>query len=364
MVVKHRSISDSYINTLHADDKLNLPYGGRLSSGNNSSQPAVSPSFLESQTKTNGPKTRTLTSIVSTLVKISFSVAAFYCIYSMRQILKIKDNELLTIRRDFDYIEEALTITQAEVNRARTSLVNLQSQFGNLLPGSPKSMGPEWEGTFTKIVGRQNAMTGRIRDLQHTIATMHRREAIEHFGVGLYHLQFNVLIDDSEFSFIVEMAPIDMMPHSVNYVLEMIKAKIWDNSVFTHRSNHILFAELRDDKGNDKRHLLSENNISTLSFPEYNTDYPHTKYTLGFSGRPGGPEFYINVEDNTSSHGPGGQAHHAMHEEADACFGRVIKGQHIVDWMQDRRKGHEGRLEEISTVIGSIRIIKYPETNA
>ena len=48
---------------------------------------------------------------------------------------------------------------------------------------------------------------------------------------------------------------------------------------------------------------------------------------LNTKGRPGGPDFYINKVDNTHAHGPGGQVQHALHEEGDACFGRIVKGQ-------------------------------------
>ena len=94
-----------------------------------------------------------------------------------------------------------------------------------------------------------------------------------------------------------------------------------------------------------------------LAFQEYNSAYPHQKYTLGYAGRPGktitthslhvyavlyyihtdiyytaihctvstiytgGPEFYISIEDNTKNHGPGSQGSNV---EADSCFGKLL----------------------------------------
>ncbi len=44
--------------------------------------------------------------------------------------------------------------------------------------------------------------------------------------------------------------------------------------------------------------------LDTVSFQEYSTMFPHEKYTLGFAGRPhSGPEFYINLMDNSLDHG-------------------------------------------------------------
>jgi hypothetical protein len=47
---------------------------------------------------------------------------------------------------------------------------------------------------------------------------------------------------------------------------------------------------------------------------------------MGFTGRPGGPDFYINKMDNTEAHGPGGQHQHSLEEFADACFAKIIDG--------------------------------------
>ena len=44
--------------------------------------------------------------------------------------------------------------------------------------------------------------------------------------------------------------------------------------------------------------------LDTVSFQEYSTMVPHEKYTIGFAGRPhSGPEFYINLMDNSLDHG-------------------------------------------------------------
>jgi hypothetical protein len=67
------------------------------------------------------------------------------------------------------------------------------------------------------------------------------------------------------------------------------------------------------------------------------------RYTVGFAGRPGGPDFYINKVDNSINHGPGGQSHHDLHEEADPCFGKVVGGIELMDEINripvDREKG-------------------------
>ena len=55
---------------------------------------------------------------------------------------------------------------------------------------------------------------------------------------------------------------------------------------------------------------------------------PHERLTLGFAGRPGGPEFYISTVDNVRNHGPGSQG---SKTEADSCFAKVVSGADVVE---------------------------------
>ena len=75
-----------------------------------------------------------------------------------------------------------------------------------------------------------------------------------------------------------------------------------------------------------KLDLFQDIHLDTLAYQEYNVKFPHKKFTVGFAGRPSGPDFYINKVDNSIAHGPGGQTHHALTEEADPCFGEIVDG--------------------------------------
>jgi len=63
--------------------------------------------------------------------------------------------------------------------------------------------------------------------------------------------------------------------------------------------------------------------LEKLAFPDYSDEFPHQPWTLGFTGRPGGPDWYINKVDNSKGHGPGGQKQHALDEQGDSCFAIV-----------------------------------------
>ena len=180
-----------------------------------------------------------------------------------------------------------------------------------------------------KSIRRESALKERINRLEKEIQRISRLEILERFGEAPYRVEFDVTIlrvggdMKSKFrgTFIVEMAPLDEMPHSVYTFLHMIDNKLWDDTSFIHSSEHIILAMPRSPSG-DKHELLENSEGTSLLFQEYSEHFPHVKYTLGFSGRPGGPLFYISTEDNTSDHGPGGQDDHILHEEADPCFGK------------------------------------------
>ena len=118
---------------------------------------------------------------------------------------------------------------------------------------------------------------------------------------------------------LVELAPISILPCSVYNFLEI--ARTWKNGAFHRNAGHVLQA------------IARSNVTQSMPFQEYDESYPHNKYTMGYAGRPSGPEFYISIQNNTEAHGPGSQQKHNPYE-ADSLFGTVIKG--IEDGTVDR----------------------------
>ena len=132
----------------------------------------------------------------------------------------------------------------------------------------------------------------------------------------------------------VELAPLSAMPHAAHIFLEQVSHGLWDSAWFYINGPHVMQAgpqaEETDDSDDDPREVslrpFKEVSLESLHFPEYSKDFPHAAWTLGFTGRPGGPDFYINKIDNSEAHGPGGQYQHELSEFADPCFAKVIKG--------------------------------------
>jgi len=129
-------------------------------------------------------------------------------------------------------------------------------------------------------------------------------------------LEFQSTIPDFETkgkdgTIVIELAPISLIPYSVYNFLEI--ARTWKNGAFHRNAGHVLQAIARSDVK------------QSMPFQEYSKEYPHKKYTVGYAGRPSGPEFYLSIQDNSKNHGPGSQQDHNPYE-ADCIIGTIVQG--------------------------------------
>ena len=152
----------------------------------------------------------------------------------------------------------------------------------------------------------------------------------------------------------LEMAPLDQMPVAVNMFLQQVHHQLWNGCSFVINAIHIIQAgphrhkvpgEVTYDANVADLHDRFHNaRLTKMPFQEYHAEFPHARYTVGFAGRPAGPDFYINKIDNSVNHGPGGQAHHDLHEEADPCFAKVVGGAEVLEDLDrvpmDRDQGY------------------------
>jgi hypothetical protein len=187
------------------------------------------------------------------------------------------------------------------------------------------------------------------------------------------------------FKFQIDLAPVDLVPHAIHLFLEQVDHGLMEGTHFYLNGPHIVQAgpqpkyddeldgtddtfntydasksadkhllaksavdtinkyenevnkfnsEYDDDEYDapnaeaqaneeSRKHKFTELGLDQLAFPDYSHDYPHVPWTVGFTGRPGGPDWYINKVDNTQGHGPGGQQQYALNEQGDSCFGTI-----------------------------------------
>ncbi|KAL7539185.1 hypothetical protein ACHAWF_006324, partial [Thalassiosira exigua] len=155
-------------------------------------------------------------------------------------------------------------------------------------------------------------------------------EAGKNFRVRL-DLEFQPSIPDfdeggKDGMLMFELAPISLIPCSVYNFLEI--ARTWKKGAFHRNANHVLQAMARSAV------------TQSMPFQEYSKEYPHKKGTVGYAGRPSGPEFYVSIQDNSRAHGPGSQQKHNPYE-ADCIIGKVIQG--MADGTVDRIHKMPGR---------------------
>ena len=133
------------------------------------------------------------------------------------------------------------------------------------------------------------------------------------------------------------------MPHTVWTFLEQVRAGLYEDGGFSFYTNaqHILKGgpkanHLTSKERSDRVKAFKDSPYGRLQFPEYSPNMPHEKYTLGMSGRPGGPDIYVNMVDNSVNHGPGG---YAKDGTGDPCFGKVIVGTDVIDRIRKASAG-------------------------
>ena len=171
-------------------------------------------------------------------------------------------------------------------------------------------------GVIMEADEKSLALTSKLQDATRTLIKLRYGD----YGTQNYRIKFDLefqsTIPDFEEkgkdgSLLIELAPISLIPCSVYNFLEI--ARTWKNGAFHRNAGHVLQAIARSDI------------TQSMPFQEYSKEYPHKKGTLGYAGRPSGPEFYVSTQDNTQNHGPGSQQKHNPYE-ADCIIGTVIQG--------------------------------------
>jgi len=291
---------------------------------------------------------------------------------------KSTNNEILALKTQAEHLETAelnayrqqLTSLQTKLTEEETRGKEFKDEFvktheeGNsgIVPGGPghalvqkkEIQGMESLDDYEDYVQRrEDALWEKIDMMVEKLGKESEREATEWFGPGPHEVELEIeypkYLDDVEpaswprtrGTFRMEMAPLPLMPIAVNLFLQQVHHKLWNGSSFVINAMHILQAGPHtysegppgsyDANIPELAGKFESARLDKMPFQEYSKDYPHAKYTLGFAGRPGGPDFYINKIDNSVNHGPGGQSHHDLHEEADPCFAKLVKGMEILD---------------------------------
>mmetsp|Transcript_30424 Transcript_30424/g.66868 ORF Transcript_30424/g.66868 Transcript_30424/m.66868 type:complete len:449 (-) Transcript_30424:46-1392(-) len=361
---RSRSFTSSY--------SLNSPYGGRRSSSSSLFASFSSPRCAypydddedDKYTKsTASSKTKALA--ITSIITVLFYAYATYRASSIATQLSILSLDLRTML--FDHNNDVMALSEANaLEKELQGEIDYRNKeiARNTLA---KTMSTNQNEMLLK---KEEALRKRIDRMENDIAEISRMEAIERFGEGPHRIEFSLqfMNDDGAFvpemaksrtnKFVMELAPLSLMPHSVLHFLEMIDHQLWNGAAFVHHVDHVVQAVPTAFRTAETMKPMFDNlGLSELAFQEYHEEYPHDTYSVGFSGRPGGLEFYINTQDNSLIHGPGGQTQHALREEGDPCFAKIVSGHHVIDRMNQKGQNNKKEIH----IIGIERAVLLPQ---
>lgn len=204
--------------------------------------------------------------------------------------------------------------------------------------------------TYEALEKKEESMISRIDDLESHIQENSRFAIEEEHGKGPYKVKLvvrsKVHMRIKRQTLVLELASTSM-PHSVHHFMRMLTQRLWEGMSFMPQQSapHRIQAFPVDMETLDSMDWRFENaKLKNLAFAEHSGDYRCGPYSVGFSGNPGGPDFYINgfnVPEKLAN---------------DSCFGRVIEGKNVIDSIVEKQE---------SAVLGieSLRLLPNEEVD-
>ena len=181
------------------------------------------------------------------------------------------------------------------------------------------------------------------------VVQISKQDAMDKYGDGdiriemdlafppTYNADGSVIQDTGPTTIVMEMAPLDLMPHSVYTFLEMVSEGLIEGCSFVTNNEHTLKTAPmpHDNSMTTKRKTMQfyEKDLESVAFVEYSPEFPHKKYTVGFAGV-GSPSFYINTEDNS-----------ALHQD-EPCFAKIVSGFETVQRLDELPRNDSLMLEQ------------------
>jgi len=215
----------------------------------------------------------------------------------------------------------------AEVKTEKHMMVNLAGTMEKL-----EQNYEEAPPALREAIEQVERLKTRVNSYEKIMSDMSAKALAKKFGPGPFRVEMFLEFNHASSLVVFDLAPASLMPHSIHLFLEQVSRGLFDGCSIHHNLGHLLWIGPDEEKGTSiqlqhfKRSLYEH-----VAFQEYSPEYPHKQYTIGYSGRPGGPDFYINTIDNTQNHGPHSGRYLEEPHEADPCFGKVVEGFDVLD---------------------------------
>ena len=259
---------------------------------------------------------------------MAFSVIGFYLYSSAHSTLKMAleeghrlvafsaklQSQMKHAERDVRLLERELAALDA-MERKKEDM----EQEQKILDQAAMFTNPQMVEEVSAIQRKLKLAANRAQKLKQQVSEISKHDAIDKYGLGPQRVEIELVFPghlNGPTKFVVEMAPLDVMPHSVYTFLEMVSLGLVDGCSFILNALHVIKAAPLpfDGAANpNKAQEFVDKGLESVAFREYSQEYPHKPFTVGFAAD-GTPSFYINTEDNTDIH------------VGDPCFGKVISG--------------------------------------
>lgn len=258
---------------------------------------------------------------------------------ALQQVVKFTEHRR-KVHAKFDSIEQDIRILQRQVIELTATLEGGLPSLSDMLSGDEE---------LDVLQAKLKEGSTQIGTLQKRLQEIHKHDAILKYGSGKIRVELELEFPSSSSSslaaatgggastslkhnknspsstIVMEMAPLDMMPHSVYMFLEMVDAKLFDGCSFILNAMHVIKAAPLPYNGSSaaaKVRSFAQKGLESVAFREYSPDFPHDPYTIGFAVD-GSPSFYINTQDNTDIH------------VGEPCFAKIISGYDTVKRMEE-----------------------------
>jgi cyclophilin family peptidyl-prolyl cis-trans isomerase len=261
---------------------------------------------------------------------------------ALQQVVKFTEHRR-KVHAKFDSIEQDIRILQRQVMELTATLEGGLPSLSEMLSGDEE---------LDVLQAKLKEGSTQIGTLQKRLQEIHKHDAILKYGSGKIRVELELEFPSSTSSsaaaaaaaasgggstslknnkksqsptIVMEMAPLDMMPHSVYMFLEMVDAKLFDGCSFILNAMHVIKAAPLPYNGSSaaaKVRSFAQKGLESVAFREYSPDFPHDPYTVGFAVD-GSPSFYINTQDNTDIH------------VGEPCFAKIISGYDTVKRMEE-----------------------------
>lgn len=178
---------------------------------------------------------------------------------------------------------------------------------------------PQMVEEVSNLQDKVKELSQKADSLKEHVQELSKLEAIQKYGSGVHRVKIELAFPDQLDGpdyFVIELAPMELMPHSVHFFLEMVSTGLLNGCSFILNALHVLkVAPLPYDGSSaaEKARAFTKHGLESVAFKEYSEKFPHKQYTVGFAAD-GSPSFYINTEDNDEIH------------IGDPCFGRIVEG--------------------------------------